>query len=106
VRFFLDHDVPRQIADVLQRPGHEIGILRDELPVTTADEQVLAHAISTDRILITCNRDDFLALSQAQSHPGIIILIRRRTSTAEQGYLLQLLRNAGEPGIAGNINFA
>ena len=106
MRFFLDHDVPRQIAEALRRHGYEVGVLRDELATTTADDQVLAHAIKTDRVLITCNRDDFLALSRSHTHPGIIILIRRRTSISEQGHLLHLLETAGEPGISGNVNFA
>lgn len=106
MRFFLDHDIPRQIADVLVRHRHEVGLLRDELSTTAPDDEVLAHAAATDRILITCNRDDFLALARGRAHPGMIILIRRRTSVAEQGHLLRLIETAGEAGIAGNINFA
>lgn len=104
--FFLDHDVPRQIGEVLGRHGHDVVSLRDVLPVDARDEEVLDHAIQTGRVLITCNRDDFLALTVERKHPGLVILIRRRTSVAEQGHLLRLLRLAGAAGIVGNINFA
>jgi hypothetical protein len=57
-------------------------------------------------VTVTCNRDDFLKLAGDHPHPGLIILIRRRSSVAEQGHLLRLLDRAGESGIQGNINFA
>lgn len=106
MNFFLDHGVPRQIAEMLVRHGHKATPLAAELPATSPDRDVFLHAIRTDRILITCNRDDFLALAQTAGHPGLIILIRRHSSVSEQGHLLGLLAAAGEEGLAGNINFA
>ena len=106
MRFFLDHDVPRPIADVLLRHGHEVVVLQDALPATSPDEEVLVYAIGAGMILITCNRDDFLQLAKHRSHPGLIILIRRRSPVAEQGHILRLIEVAGEAGIVGNVNFA
>jgi len=106
VRFLVDHDVPRPVADALLRHGHDVVLLHKVLPVTSSDEEVFAHAIDTQRVMITCNRDDFLQLAKNRSHPGLIILIRRRSSVAEQGHLLRLIDRAGESGIHGNINFA
>jgi hypothetical protein len=37
---------------------------------------------------------------------GLILLFRRRTHQAEAGRLLALLANAGEQGLANNVNFA
>jgi hypothetical protein len=56
--------------------------------------------------LITCNRDDFLTLSQSTAHAGIVILVRRRSRAQERAALVQLLDKAGESGIVGNVNFA
>jgi len=106
MRFFLDHDVPRQIGEVLARHGYEVAVLKSELPTIATDEEVFAHACLSGRILITCNRDDFLRLAKDTDHPGLIILIRRRSSVAEQGHLLRLIATAGESGLSGNINFA
>ena len=106
MRFFLDHDVPRQIGEILSRHGYDAVSLKSELPVTATDEEVLAHATRTGRILVTCNRDDFLKLVKNADHPGLIILIRRHSHVSEQGHLLRLISLAGENGLAGNVNFA
>lgn len=106
MKFFVDHDVPRPVADALLRHGHDVVVLRDALPITSDDDEVFGHAIATGRVMVTCNRDDFLRLARDRSHPGLIILIRRRSAVAEQGHLLRLIDRSGEGGIAGNINFA
>ncbi len=106
MRFFLDHDVPTEVAHVLRREGHEVAELREVLPVTAADLDAFTYASTHGLFLVTCNRDDFLALATAYPNPGLIILIRRRSRQAECGNLLTLLRQAGEDGIASNINFA
>lgn len=55
---------------------------------------------------MTCNRDDFLALTSGQPGTGLIVLIRRRTRQAECAHLLALIEKAGEEGLRGNDNFA
>lgn len=106
MRFFLDNDVPQEIANVLNREGHEITRLRDVMPERSSDDQALAYAAAHDIFLITCNRDDFLRLAKTQPNPGLIILIRRETRHLECAHLLTLLDRAGAAGLAGNINFA
>jgi len=63
-------------------------------------------AAEQSRILITCNRDDFLAMAQRVPHAGIVVLVRRRSRALERAALVQLLDRAGEAGLLGNINFA
>jgi predicted nuclease of predicted toxin-antitoxin system len=106
VRFFLDHDVPTEVARVLRREGHEVTELRDVLPVTASDLDALRYASERLLFVVTCNRDDFLALVKDHLNPGLIVLIRRRSRQAECGNLLTLMREAEENGIAGNFNFA
>jgi len=106
VRFFLDNDVPNDLAHWLRHRGHAVTCLREVLPITTPDPDVLRHAHKSGAIFITCNRDDFLALRPEGEHPGIIILIRRRTRPAEIAGMQMLLGGAGEQGLANNINFA
>lgn len=107
MKFFLDHDVPEPIAAFLEQRGHFILRLRKVLPVETADADVFAFAQQEQAVIISCNRDHFLALATA-NHPncGLIVLIRRKTRQQECGCLLVLLNRAGEGGLAGNINFA
>jgi len=104
--FLLDQDTPDDLIYSLQALGHEALTLRSVLPTDADDATVLRYAAAHGHIMITCNRDDFLALAPAVGHIGIIILIRRRSRIAERAALVQLLDKAGEEGIAGNINFA
>lgn len=106
MKFLLDQDVPEDLTYLLQELGHEFLRVRDVLPEDVVDPLVLQFAREHDRLLITCNRDDFIELAERQSHPGIIVIIRRRTRAAERAALLRLLERAGETGLASNINFA
>ena len=107
MKFLLDHDVPAEISRVLQHWGHNVTVLRSVLRVAAPDADVFGYACSEGLILISCNRDHFLALArQAQNHPGLIILIRRRTRQSECAHLWALLQRAGEEGVRSNVNFA
>ncbi len=104
--FLLDHDTPDDIEYSLRALGHETIHVRDALSKDAEDEAILGHAYARRWVVITCNRDDYLALARSHPHAGMILLIRRRTRVAERAALVQLLDKAGESGIANNINFA
>ena len=74
--------------------------------MVTTSSWSLAYAAKKRAIMLTCNRNDFLALAAENSHSGLIVLIRRRSALSEAGHLLELLGNAGLSGLEGNINFA
>ena len=106
MKFFLDHDVPSEVARVLRQEGYEVVELRSVLPMNTTDPEVYRYANAGELFLITCNRDDFLTLASAEPTHGLIVLIRRRNRMTECGELLRLLQRAGESGLRGNINCA
>jgi len=106
VTFFLDHDVPRHIADLLWRHGHKVELVADVMAPDSSDEKVFAYSVKANAIMVSCNRNDFLEVASTLAHPGLIILIRSRSALSEAGHLLELLRKAGQAGLAGNINFA
>ena len=106
MKFLFDHDVPDDMAFALEGLGHEVLKLREILPVTTADEEVLRLAGERGLVLLTCNRDDFVELAKHVPHAGIIVLVRRRSRAHEHAALVRLIDQAGEIGIRGNINFA
>jgi predicted nuclease of predicted toxin-antitoxin system len=106
VKFLFDHDVPDDLAYALQASGHEVQLLRTVLPVTTPDDDVLRFAGERDEVLITCNREDFLAAARHIPHVGLIVLIRRGSRAQERAALIRLLDRAGEAAIRHNINFA
>ena len=104
MKFFLDHDVPAAVKDALARHGHEVSGVTDVLPRDSADELIFTTA--QQNRWVTCNRNDFLALATKTPHHGLIILIRRRSAQLECTNLLRLIRQAGQQGLDGNINFA
>ena len=111
MRFLLDHDVPGEVALLLRHWGHDIVPLRDALPCTALDEQVFCQAQSDRRILISCNRADFLnlarqALLTQRPFSGLKVLVRRRSRQAECAHLLQLIRRAEVTGLENHVNFA
>ena len=106
MKLLFDHDVPDDTGYGLSAQGHEVSRLRDLIDPQTPDEEVLRYAAQNECVLITCNRDDFLAIAKTISHAGLIILIRRSSRLRERVALIRLLDKAGEDGIRKNINFA
>lgn len=106
MKCLLDHDVPDEVAFGLQALGHEVTKVREVLPVNSSDDDVLRKAGECGALLVTCNRDDFLAAATRVPHHGMVILIRRRTRAQERAALVRLLDQAGEAGLRDNINFA
>jgi len=104
--FLLDHDTPDDLAYSLRTLNHDVVYLRNVLPITAEDKDVIDYADKHQYVLITCNRDDFLNLASKRSHYGIIILIRRKNRTAERAALVRLLDHTLESGLRGSINFA
>jgi predicted nuclease of predicted toxin-antitoxin system len=106
MKFLLDQDVPVDVSYSLSELGHQVLRVPDVLDPSAEDGEVLEYASRNGCGVISCNRDDFLKLAQANPHNGIIILIRRRSRGAERAALIRLIDRAGEPGIRDNINFA
>ena len=106
MRFLIDEDVAIEVARCLSQAGHEVALVTEVLGVRTDDSDIWWHAVRTEAVVVTCNRQDFLELAGTESETGLIILNRRRTRQAECRHLLALLSSAGEQGLKGNINYA
>ena len=106
MKFLFDHDVPDDLAFALEALGHHVLKLREVRFPTAPDDDVLRLAAEQDRVLITCNRDDFLTAASRIPHRGIVILIRRKSRALERAAMVRLLDSAGESGLCDNINFA
>jgi len=106
VRFLVDEDVAMEVVRCLRQAGHEVSLVTEVLGVRTDDVDIWHHAVRTETIVVTCNRQDFLKLAGTAPETGVIILNRRRTRQAECRHVLELLSSAGEVGLLGNINFA
>lgn len=95
MKFFLDHDVPQDLAYALRALGHEVTLLREVLPTTVVDDEVFAFAQRNDLTLLTCNRNDFLPFAGCVPHAGIIVVVRRRSRALERAALVHLLELIG-----------
>jgi hypothetical protein len=88
--FFCDHCIPGEIATALRSAGHSVTLLRDVMPVRSADSAVIAKAQELGAILITLNGDfsDIVAYPpsgyggimalQLHHHPEIIPALMQR----------------------------
>jgi predicted nuclease of predicted toxin-antitoxin system len=106
VRFLVDEDVPIEAARCVRQAGHEVLLVAETLGTGTDDADVWYHAVQTQDIVITRNRQDYLQLAGTEPATGLIVLKRRRTRQAKCNHLLRLLMSAGENGLKNNINFA
>lgn len=75
-RLYADEDFPHPVVDALRSFGHDVltaleaGQANQKVP----DAQVLAHATSLDRAVLTHNRRDYIRLHRAGvQHAGIIV---------------------------------
>ena len=75
VRFFADQCVPLEITESLISAGHDVRLLRDELPIRSLDPAVIACAVRLGRILLSLNGDfsDIVTYPPANFH-GIIAI--------------------------------
>jgi|ERR1041385_5578309 predicted nuclease of predicted toxin-antitoxin system len=55
--FLSDQCVPAEISNILVRNGHRVTLLRDVLPISSSDSDVIAKAQSSEAILVSLNGD-------------------------------------------------
>jgi hypothetical protein len=66
------------LVEGLNAAGHDVERSVDVLGSAAVDEAVLAYATESDRVLVTMNCDDFLALaSDGRRHAGLLLHYRR-----------------------------
>ena len=84
-RFQRDHNVSRQIADLLRARGHDVVTARELGLEDAADDVHMLAAIQASRVFVTHNRADFVLLHYAwrrwtaawrvsRPHRGILVV--------------------------------
>jgi predicted nuclease of predicted toxin-antitoxin system len=90
-RLLLDEMLPGAIAEQLRAKGHDvIAVVADHALVGLPDDQILAQAASTGRVLVTANIKDFMPLdaryrAASQAHAGLI-LVSVKTFPQDRGF--------------------
>lgn len=80
------------IAQQLRAQGHDVlAVVADPALVSLPDDQILAHAASGGRALVTANIKDFMPLdgqyrAAGQSHAGLI-LVSTKTFPQDRGFV-------------------
>ncbi len=97
IELYLDEDVDVLVAELIRARGFSAITTVEAGQLQNEDAEQLTYVIAHERTLVTHNRVDFEALAQTyfaagQSHPGIIIAVRRSPYDIAQR-LLVLLNN-------------
>ncbi len=72
-KLLLDENLSPSIALTLTREGYDVVHVRDRGLLEATDNQVFARAFEEDRIVVTCNCDDFKKLARAVTvHAGLV----------------------------------
>lgn len=109
----LDEMFSGAIADQLRAKGHDvIAVVADPALIGLSDDQILAYAADTGRVLVTANIKDFMPLdaryrAASQTHAGLILVSTktfpqdRNFSAAITSALSALLGHPGQiqPGL-------
>jgi predicted nuclease of predicted toxin-antitoxin system len=75
VRFFIDEDLSPKLAEECYDAGYDASTVRDRDMLQASDREVSALCFDEDRVLVTNNAKDFLALARQQGvHPGLVFL--------------------------------
>jgi predicted nuclease of predicted toxin-antitoxin system len=106
VRFFLDHDVPVEVARVLRHEGYEVTELREVLAVRASDVEFFNYACEHGLMLITCHRDDFLSLAAQQSNLVSLSSFVAGVGTLNADICWHCSSALANLGLIRNVNFA
>ena len=98
-RFYANENLPIALVKALREFNHDVltsneaGNANQGIP----DEEVLAYATANERIVISFNRDDFIALHRSRSnHCGIVICKDDRDYQGQAKALQKFLASTGE----------
>lgn len=109
IELYLDEDVDVLIADLIRARGFSVTTTVEAGQLHNDDDAQLAYAVTHDKTFVTHNRVDFEDRAQAyfaagQSHPGIIIAVRRSPYDIAQR-LLVIFNNVTADEIRNQVRY-
>ena len=95
-RLYADEQFPRIATEHLRSLGHNVLTVQEAGNAGKSDPEVLEFAISTDRVILTQNRRDFVKLHRENpAHPGMVsrsaLLAHRASLTVAEDDRIQYL---------------
>ena len=92
LRFFADHCVSNSVVNVLRDDGHEVFILREQIPADSDDPVVIAKAQELNAILISLNGDfSDIVMYPPSRYYGIVALQVKNHPEAIPAVMARLL---------------
>ena len=107
-KLLLDEMLSGDIAGRLRAKGHDvIAVVEDPALVGTPDEELLAHATASGRLLVTANVRDFSAIhaswgSRGRSHAGLIYLVNR-VFPSDRSFVGAIVKALDDMIVAGQL---
>ena len=79
MKFYLDEDISPKVAEQLRKRGVDAVSAHDRQMIGISDEDQLIKAVSEGRVMVTRNRNDFIALTvrffeDMKPHRGLLIV--------------------------------
>ncbi len=98
MKLLLDEMYPSLIARGLRARGHDVVSVHESPGAGTSDEQVLEHARSEVRAVVTENVRDYRPLAEAllsagESHFGLVFTTEKRWPRTDLGRLITALND-------------
>ena len=83
IRFYLDEDVPVQLAKAMQQRGISVLTTQEAGMSESTDEQQVVFAVTQQRTILTHNKRDFVIIHKTymeigKDHRGIIVADRNK----------------------------
>lgn len=96
MKLLLDEMYPSSVAWELRARGHDVVSVHESPGSGTPDEQVLGHARSDGRAVVTENVRDYRPMAEAllgagDSHTGLIFTTEKRWPRSDPGALITAL---------------
>lgn len=114
MRFLLDEDLPPMAAEAARGLDLDVVSVHEWARTGPSDEQQLAFSATERRILVTRNRDDFIALTRTfyatgRAHAGILIVTRKhpnhRPATIAHALMMWSEQDSSNRPGAGFLDF-
>lgn len=104
MRFFIDEDLSPSLTAQCHAAGYDATCSRDRGRLGGKDHEVAELCITENRILVTNNASDFLALAKEKGlHPGLIFL-PLATKDQEQTWMKAAIEEIGRLAKAAGID--
>jgi hypothetical protein len=97
VRFLVDEMFPGEVAERLRAADHDAVSVRDLGLTGKSDVEVLAQAVAEDRVVVTENAADFIALLDDREGAGeqlvpVVVALKRKLPSSRGAMISALAR--------------